>query len=253
MPQTPCCCTMVFLSTPSARRATFAPSDAASITSNFYPRPPRGGRLQDAALFVPLNPISIHALREEGDRPSGWRGSGSCSISIHALREEGDDADRLVGGGQVGFLSTPSARRATGFVDLVHDLQKFLSTPSARRATQAYCDALEAIQFLSTPSARRATYIANLNALLEVISIHALREEGDQVDEARRIAEEVFLSTPSARRATSCASATIRIWDYFYPRPPRGGRPCRQLCSGERIQISIPALREEGDLWRSSI
>ena len=34
--------------------------------------------------------ISIHALREEGDRP-GLPNSGSCErISIHALREEGD-------------------------------------------------------------------------------------------------------------------------------------------------------------------
>ena len=33
--------------------------------------------------------ISIHALREEGDRAS--RRAGACKrISIHALREEGD-------------------------------------------------------------------------------------------------------------------------------------------------------------------
>ena len=34
--------------------------------------------------------ISIHALREEGDRIAQRRG-GSERISIHALREEGDD------------------------------------------------------------------------------------------------------------------------------------------------------------------
>ena len=33
--------------------------------------------------------ISIHALREEGDRPRR-RGSKVREISIHALREEGD-------------------------------------------------------------------------------------------------------------------------------------------------------------------
>ena len=33
--------------------------------------------------------------------------------------------------------------------------------------------------FLSTPSARRATCCGRLRTLLQVISIHALREEGD--------------------------------------------------------------------------
>ena len=33
--------------------------------------------------------ISIHALREEGDRTL-FRSHGKFSISIHALREEGD-------------------------------------------------------------------------------------------------------------------------------------------------------------------
>ena len=36
---------IVFLSTPSARRATFSPHDDAPRPRNFYPRPPRGGRL----------------------------------------------------------------------------------------------------------------------------------------------------------------------------------------------------------------
>ena len=35
----------VFLSTPSARRATYILSDVGCIGLDFYPRPPRGGRL----------------------------------------------------------------------------------------------------------------------------------------------------------------------------------------------------------------
>ena len=35
--------------------------------SNFYPRPPRGGRPLPAAHALCCSPISIHALREEGD------------------------------------------------------------------------------------------------------------------------------------------------------------------------------------------
>ena len=55
-----------FLSTPSARRTTF-----------------RDGLKNDVIK------ISIHALREEGDRLPQQIGKGS-RISIHALREEGD-------------------------------------------------------------------------------------------------------------------------------------------------------------------
>ena len=38
-----------------------------SIHINFYPRPPRGGRLIIFPAFFVISQISIHALREEGD------------------------------------------------------------------------------------------------------------------------------------------------------------------------------------------
>ena len=79
-----------FLSTPSARRATRAEAFRYSQIRYFYPRPPRGGR------------------------PIWWTSTAAWSwISIHALREEGDPADFSVGLDADGFLSTPSARRAT--------------------------------------------------------------------------------------------------------------------------------------------
>ena len=56
----PCYESMQFLSTPSARRATFQMSYSSARLTYFYPRPPRGGR--------PAATISIHALREEGDQ-----------------------------------------------------------------------------------------------------------------------------------------------------------------------------------------
>ena len=103
----------VFLSTPSARRAT----------QPLHRRPP--GRL-----------ISIHALREEGDSPPGHF-MLYCHISIHALREEGDLADEKTRQLLDKFLSTPSARRATMyFARPVMYPWSFLSTPSARRATR---------------------------------------------------------------------------------------------------------------------
>ena len=57
------------------------------------------------------------------------------SISIHALREEGDARTVPSLALMILFLSTPSARRATGWTSLSQGPSIFLSTPSARRAT----------------------------------------------------------------------------------------------------------------------
>ena len=80
-----------FLSTPSVRRAT-APVAAADTDRE----------------------ISIHALREEGDRRISLP-RDLLEISIHALREEGD-LRLSVTRWNVLFLSTPSVRRATANV-----------------------------------------------------------------------------------------------------------------------------------------
>ena len=101
-----------FLSTPSARRATVTRHTNAAWTTYFYPRPPRGGRLPAVEALLCVAPISIHALREEGDvfpeQPVRHE-----EISIHALREEGDAVQIYWCISAHRFLSTPSARRAT--------------------------------------------------------------------------------------------------------------------------------------------
>ena len=79
-----------FLSTPSARRATATRTTAHRRTANFYPRPPRGGRLLASRVSSMFFTISIHALREEGDVPRRLLFHARVRISIHALREEGD-------------------------------------------------------------------------------------------------------------------------------------------------------------------
>ena len=107
--------------------------------SDFYPRPPRGGRQSSYLSCFPLISISIHALREEGDFHSiplryhssisihALREEGDVEISdktvqvpisIHALREEGDCIRRGSRDRLLQFLSTPSARRATAGPDL---------------------------------------------------------------------------------------------------------------------------------------
>ena len=64
-------------------------------------------------------------------------------------------------------------------------------------------------------------------SLVEIISIHALREEGDRSVWAALKHQIIFLSTPSARRATVSLSNRCPTWE-----------------------ISIHALREEGDFSR---
>ena len=65
-------------------------------STDFYPRPPRGGRHPGLSPETIQRYISIHALREEGDNVC-CRQLWSRLISIHALREEGDIELQCVG------------------------------------------------------------------------------------------------------------------------------------------------------------
>ena len=79
-------------------------------------------------------------------------------ISIHALREEGDLSNvvRIVWSRL--FLSTPSARRATPLIRLYNPENK-ISIHALREEGDwtITCLNLQILAFLSTPSARRAT------------------------------------------------------------------------------------------------
>ena len=74
--------------------------------------------------------------------------------------------------------------------------------------------------FLSTPSARRATRVDGEQIEDWQISIHALREEGDDEGGVYTITLEAFLSTPSVRRTTAIPENPRRGLENFYPRPP---------------------------------
>ena len=81
------------------------------------------------------------------------------TISIHALREEGDGCGPEELHGPSGFLSTPSARRATIRHD--HTYQQGLISIHALREEGDFFHFDPSVQsslFLSTPSARRATH-----------------------------------------------------------------------------------------------
>ena len=217
---------LLFLSTPSARRATVI-----------------------ARRGVVVDVISIHALREEGDHPSAARSlTSSRFLSTPSARRATPEIAAIENLLRK-FLSTPSARRATripgqervgprnfyprpprggrraaasSLARLMDDFYprpprggrprrlvpseakiQFLSTPSARRATDAVLPlpTLDEL-FLSTPSARRATSPSWRCCMMSAISIHALREEGDLRILLNSALISLFLSTPSARRAT---------------------------------------------------
>mgnify|MGYP003088656759 CR=1 FL=1 len=123
-----------FLSTPSARRATFScqPKGAKpDISIHALREEGDSHHAQSAAAVV----ISIHALREEGDRRRSAIQSLVNLISIHALREEGD----FIFSGYPHYvrISIHALREEGDYVRIRGVLQssQFLSTPSARRAT----------------------------------------------------------------------------------------------------------------------
>ena len=170
----------VFLSTPSARRAT------------------TDKEVEDIELTI----ISIHALREEGDScavlpmvvplyfyPRPPRGGRQTYTEYMNLMNE--------------FLSTPSARRAT---ETAGDKTPaiFISIHALREEGDVAGLHLYKTDdlFLSTPSARRATKEIYAQGKDADISIHALREEGDKILPWPKSTGTRFLSTPSARRAT---------------------------------------------------
>ena len=222
------------------------------MVTNFYPRPPRGGRR--------------HLCR---------RSAGPGKISIHALREEGD-ASKLIGLPSSSlFLSTPSARRATW---TKHDLptrQEFLSTPSARRATQEL-QQITLTLWISIHALREEGDARMLAIGGRIAYFYPRPPRGGRRFLAHKCPiPPQFLSTPSARRATDGPLPVSAKGPDFYPRPPRGGRhredlhgshageflstpsarrATQEFCScSVQCRISIHALREEGDAASLSV
>ena len=240
----------LFLSTPSARRATSAAGRASFSRRDFYPRPPRGGRLKrprspiSARVFLstpsarratPSTPSSSTSAAQFLSTPSARRATPAAlvlsrvgAISIHALREEGDHPEGILPDSRADFYPRPPRGGRPVYLYQAQLHYQFLSTPSARRATgdgrtqrPAGCNfyprpprggrlnltplLFNLKVFLSTPSARRATLCSRCATPRLWISIHALREEGDRHQTQKALHQHQFLSTPSARRATRSA------------------------------------------------
>ena len=128
-------------------------------------------------------------------------------ISIHALREEGDQGcgDPATPAG--GFLSTPSARRATPSSRSSRaDGSNFYPRPPRGGRRSGLLERPPWKEFLSTPSARRATQPAPTAGL----------------------SERNFYPRPPRGGRPSVRARFLGKNGYFYPRPPRGGRQQKQ-------------------------
>ena len=127
----------------------------------------------------------------------------------------------------------------------------FLPTPSARRATKTTCKAASlSTDFYPRPPRGGRLIVQVEQAVDDIISTHALREEGDRGRDSTPPLALGFLPTPSARRATDSVPLPGGETAYFYPRPPRGGRLNNLEDFKQRYKISTHALREEGDLFK---
>ena len=113
-----------------------------------------------------------------------------------------------------------------------HSFFKFLSTPSARRATQDQIHHLwRGGHFYPRPPRGGRQLSTNLPSYQFMISIHALREEGD-----------------------SYQQGLSRMWTNFYPRPPRGGRPAQSSVfeSSQEQFLSTPSARRATSAFNGS-
>ena len=169
----------LFLSTPSVRRATISPLQCASGMRYFYPRPPREGRQSILAEVPQWSDISIHTLREEGD----------CRWHLRPCFLE-NFYPRPPRGGRPYFLGEMTA--------LVH-----ISIHALRE---------EGDQIHQFPPGQVQHFYPR--------PPRGGRQSGAVLP--RRGSP--FLSTPSARRATDRRYHNGRNFQDFYPRPPRGGR-----------------------------
>ena len=217
---------------------------------NFYPRPPRGGRLYRPLIRAPA---SIFLSTSSARRTTIFSSLtlSDCSISIHVLREEDDGNGNRAHRAPCGFLSTSSARRTTQLCGglespnpiSIHVLREeddsqifpapaqqadFYPRPprGGRRPTQSV-HFLPCYFYPRPPRGGRLS-IGRIGPLAKIISIHVLREEDDQGAPTDAACGDNFYPRPPRGGRLEPDALTWAVKD-FYPRPPRGGR---QMVSG---------------------
>ena len=150
------------------------------------------------------------------------------------------------------FLSMPSARRATTSRTSSRTFTSYFYPRPPRGGRRPLASPIRSpvYSFLSTPSARRATD-AGGDTCKDLQDFYPRPPRGGRLKELhRKLEEEQFLSTPSVRRATgSYREGDTNITQFLStPSARRATRGSRHVRCKE--QISIHALREEGDAVR---
>ena len=260
--------------------------------NHFYPRPPGGGRhdarvglpLKNAFLSTPSGWRATHFQTFPGSSriflstPSGWRATRfsranlpADKISIHALRVEGDAQKRY--DRQLCFISIHALRvegDITSFWIVLYWSDFYPRPPGGGRLQQLQFGFDNRYFYPRPPGGGRLEAHKIVNDEF-VISIHALRVEGDWSRAFPRIMQQHFyprppgggrhkcqvyynqkkgfLSTPSGWRATGDDRRRRNADVDFYPRLPGGGRPVALDTTLTHEGISIHALRVEGDHW----
>ena len=204
-------------------RATNAPKSEREARRHFNPRPPWGGR---RLVFVRMpcgSVISIHALRGEGD-PSSFIVHIILNISIHALRGEGDLRCARQRFAEEYFNPRPpwGGRRQSDVIDEIN--ASFQSTPSVGRATQR--------------ANSTSTRFKDFNPRPPWGGRPKVKQGKNQ--------RKHFNPRPpwGGRPGRANANAGYR---HFNPRPPWGGRHYAENHYYGFNDISIHALRGEGD------
>ena len=215
----------LFLSTPSARRATSASAGRKCPGSDFYPRPPRGGRHFLWRPRCKAVPISIHALREEGDQQCCRRNPGEQNFYPRPPRGGRPNGMEVSRNARNFYPRPPRGGRRGNFRRWPTDLQ--ISIHALREEGDVIRALVKkgAMAFLSTPSARRATTCPSFRLGLSRYFYPRPPRGGRLSTPCSSAQNDTFLSTPSARRATGhLEDMTMKLY------------------------ISIHALREEGDV-----
>ena len=142
------------------------------------------------------------------------------------------------------FLSTPSARRATSCAG--HQIAETrISIHALREEGDAMCVAFSSAKAYFYPRPPRGGRLVVPYAACAPpdISIHALREEGDECREhaGRNQCISIHALREEGDQRQPCIVAKLL---YFYPRPPRGGRPSGGFAMGYVTKfLSTPSAR----------
>ena len=169
-----------FLSTPSARRATKAARLTSRATRDFYPRPPRGGRPRMRGGGI-QSWIFLSTPSARRATHSAAVNSSTTDISIHALREEGDrasDAERME---NADFYPRPprGGRPGTPKRTARLKIHFYPRPPRGGRPFRISNHKFYVHNFYPRPPRGGRRNFLFIQSILSFISIHALREEGD--------------------------------------------------------------------------